>query len=374
MSDPVFSIEMFPAQQGDALWIEYGERATPHRILIDGGTPPTVDPLRERILGLPATDRHFDLIAVTHIDTDHIGGMLRLLSDRTLGITTDDFWFNAWPQLPGTRHDDRLGPIDGEILQRLIEAAKVPWNTAFGGAAAMVPDDPAADLPTTTLAGGMALTLLSPSSVELGALKKEWRTVLHDAGLDGDDLEAGLLEAMRHKGVQPPDVLGDETPDVEADARSTFTPDRAVANSTSIGLLAEFDGKACLLTGDAWAPVLESGIRRLLAQRGIPALPLDAYKVAHHGSKNNTSNSLLETVRCSTFLISSNGAIFHHPDHQTVSRLIATGGPTAPPVQLRFNYLSDDNRIWQDSTLRQKFRYEPTYPDPAGNGHLRVEL
>ena len=374
MIDPVFSIEMLPAQQGDALWIEYGPPARPHRILIDGGTPPTIETLRTRIGALAKGDRHFDLIAVTHIDTDHIGGMLRLIGDRSLGMTTDDFWFNAWPQLPGARHDDRLGPIDGEILQRLIEAAKLPWNTAFGGGAAMVPDDPAAALPVATLAGGMMLTLLSPSSIELTALKKDWRKVLHDAGLDGDDLEKGLLEAMRHKGVTRPDVLGDVTPDVDADARSSFTPDRAVANSTSIGLLAEFDGKACLLTGDAWAPVLELGIRRLLAQRQLPALRLDAYKVAHHGSKNNTSNSLLETVRCSTFLISSNGAIFHHPDHQTVSRLIATGGPATGPVSLRFNYLSDDNRIWQDATLRRKHRYEPTYPDAATNGHLRVEL
>ena len=374
MTDTVFSIEMFPAQQGDALWIEYGPRAKPHRILIDGGTPPTIEPLRTRIKTLAKTDRHFDLIGVTHIDTDHIGGMLRLISDRSLGLSTDDFWFNAWPQLPGARHDDRLGPIDGEILQRLIEAAKLPWNKAFGGGAAMVPDDPAAPLPSATLAGGMSLTLLSPSSVELTALKKEWHKVLHEAGLDGDDLEKGLLEAMKHKGVTAPDVLGEKTPDIEADARTPFTPDRAVANSTSIGLLAEFDGKAALLTGDAWAPVLEAGIRRLLAQRHVPALKLDAYKVAHHGSKNNTSNSLLETVRCSTLLISSNGAIFHHPDHQTVSRLIGTGGPAADPVSLRFNYLSDDNRIWGDKTLRRTHHYEPVYPDTATNGHLRVEL
>jgi hypothetical protein len=374
VTDQLFSIEMFPAQQGDALWIEYGSRASPHRLLIDGGTPPTVDPLRERILGLAPGDRHFDLIAVTHVDTDHIGGMLRLLADRSLGITTDDFWFNAWPQLPGTRHDDRLGPLDGEILMRLIEAAGVPWNDAFGGAAVMVPTDPAAALPSPTLAGGMTLTVVSPSVVELAALRKTWRKVLHEAGLDGDDLEAGLLRVMRRKGVPRPDLLGDETPDPEADARSPFTPDRAVANSTSIALLAEFDGRACLLTGDAWAPVLETGIRRLLAERHLPVLRLDAFKVAHHGSKNNTSDSLLETVRCSTYLISTSGAIFHHPDHEAVSRLIVRGGSMAEPVRLLFNYLSDDDRVWRDSRLRRRFGYEPVFPAPDQDGHLRLEI
>ena len=42
----MFSIEMLPAQQGDALWIEYGSAAKPHRILVDGGTPPTVEQVR----------------------------------------------------------------------------------------------------------------------------------------------------------------------------------------------------------------------------------------------------------------------------------------------------------------------------------------
>jgi hypothetical protein len=180
---------------------------------------------------------------------------------------------------------------------------------------------------------------------------------------------------MARKGVSRPDLLGDETPDVELEAGSRFTSDRAVANSTSIVVLAELDGKRALLTGDAWAPVVESGIRRLLRERGLDVLELDVLKVAHHGSRNNTSTSLLETLRCSRFLLSSSGAIFHHPDRETVARaILAAGDPAGPGATLYFNYRSEDNGIWDDGVLRRRYRYETVYPSDGREGHLVVEV
>jgi glyoxylase-like metal-dependent hydrolase (beta-lactamase superfamily II) len=97
----VFRVEMLPAQQGDALWIEYGSTGgSVHRILIDGGTPPTYHVLKRRIMGLSDKDRIFELLIVTHIDTDHIGGALKLLADRSLGVTFRDVWFNDFDDLP----------------------------------------------------------------------------------------------------------------------------------------------------------------------------------------------------------------------------------------------------------------------------------
>jgi beta-lactamase superfamily II metal-dependent hydrolase len=374
VADEGVAIELLPAQQGDALWIEYGSAARPSRVLIDGGTPPTVAALRARISSLAPADRHFDLIVVTHVDTDHIGGMLRLMSDPSLGISTDDFWFNGWPQLPGNAKAELLGPIDGEILARQIERAKFPWNAAFGGGPVQVPDDPDAAMPSVTLPGGMRLTVLSPTSVQLASLKRKWRTVLREAGLDGTDLEAGLARAMRRKGVLSADVLGDDTIDVPRDAASLFTPDPAVANSTSIALLAEFGGKRALLTGDAWAPVLEAGIGRLLRQTQAERLRLDVLKVAHHGSKNNTSSSLLERIVTARYLFSSSGAIFHHPDRQAVSRAIVAGARGGVEVELCFNYRSVDNEAWADPGRQRRFRFRATYPEDGSDGHLRVEL
>ena len=74
----MFKIEMLPAGHGDCLWIEYGSKEDPFRILIDGGTTGTYKRLKKRLENLSEEDRKFELLIVTHIDADHIAGILKL--------------------------------------------------------------------------------------------------------------------------------------------------------------------------------------------------------------------------------------------------------------------------------------------------------
>ena len=87
----IFKIDFLPAKYGDSIWIEYGDKEKLYHILIDGGTAGTKVLLKERILNLPAARRHIDLIVVTHIDRDHIEGILGLLNDEELSFTVGDF-------------------------------------------------------------------------------------------------------------------------------------------------------------------------------------------------------------------------------------------------------------------------------------------
>src|SRR5512137_1873457 len=94
------NIEMLPAAHGDCLWIEYGTGQQAWRILVDGGPAHTYPALRERILHLPAADREFELLLVTHIDGDHIEGVIRLLQDaEALQCRFQRIWFNGRDQL-----------------------------------------------------------------------------------------------------------------------------------------------------------------------------------------------------------------------------------------------------------------------------------
>jgi hypothetical protein len=358
----MFSIEMLPAQEGDALWIEYGTAAKPHRILVDGGTPPTIEVLKARIEELDPGDRQFELLIVTHIDTDHIGGILRLLDRPPAGLSFKDVWFNGWRQIDpitddptlGAAQNDMtgeaiLGPFDGEILDRLLDlrVGKVAkgHNTAFGGAAAMV--EAKKPLPCVPLDGGMGLTLLGPTRGRLGKLRKEWVNVIREAGQTEDELNARVAAGARRRGLEP--LLGPEEVDIRDEADTKFTSDRKPANGSSIVVLAEFDGKSALLTGDGFAPDIEVGVKRLLEDRGGTRLPVDVVKLAHHGSRNNTSRSQLDTLDCRRFLVSSSGARFSHPDVEAISRVIVGAGPG---VELAFNYEVQTTTGWNDGLLQ----------------------
>ena len=124
----MLKIEMLPARNGDALWIEYGDAESPRRIIVDGGTEGSFeDGLRARIESLPAGERRFELLVVTHVDSDHIAGVLELVRDDALGATYGDVWFNAWRHLPATVEE--LGPVEGELLTRAADGLGIgAWS------------------------------------------------------------------------------------------------------------------------------------------------------------------------------------------------------------------------------------------------------
>jgi len=354
----MFSIHMFPAGHGDCLWIEYGDPAAPHRVLIDGGVKETfADQLKPRIADLAPEDRHFELFVLTHIDADHIEGAIELIQDRSLSVSYGDVWFNGWHHLPA----DQLSPRQGMEFSAAIRERDLPWNAAFDGNAVMV-DEQQPTMPERTLPGGLKLTLLSPTTKMLIRLKRVW---------DAELRRSGLLEDWEREFLGTEEE-GDptESMDIDALAESRFKADGSKPNGSSIALLAEWEGRRVLLAGDAYAPVLRESVRLLARQRGEDRLALDAFKLPHHGSAKNLDNRLLAALTCPDYLISTNGDRFHHPDHKAIARILKHGG--ANPC-LRFNCRSDENAVWEDEGLRRTHGYRVDYPDGPDAG-LTVHL
>ena len=349
----MLTIEMLPARYGDCLWIEYGDPGHPRRILVDCGLRAGYDTVAERLRGRP--DIAFELFVMTHIDADHIAGAIPLLRefgpDRFEGV-----WFNGRDHLP--LPPDVLGVLQGQIFSELLAKRGFSWNGQWGGGAVMVPDD--GPLPVIELPDGMKLTLLSPTRERLADLREVW-----DEELERLELEPGTaLDRLEERPDLQPDALGPARIDVEALAEAPYKPDTGAANGSSIALLAEHDGKALLLSGDAFAPLLETTITRLLRQRGQERLRLDAFKVSHHGGRGNTSPGLLDLVHCEHFLFSTNGSRYHHPHQETIARVLRSHRD----ARLHFNYRSDENEVWDDSDLQRDFDYEVHYPNPGSEG------
>jgi hypothetical protein len=354
---------MLPAEEGDALWIEYGDPRKPRRILVDGGVLGTHDRLLERIEGIEG-DRRFELMMITHIDNDHIDAMVKLLGED-LGLEIGDFWFNAWDQI---KEADTLGAKQGEMLTERIAERGYPHHQMSDGKAIAISSDPSVPLPVYEFEGGLKLTILGPTPRDLARLKAEWKRTIENAGLEpgGEFTGAKLLEeAPRYQK----DRLGSAAPNVERWANRKFSEDPSPPNASSISFLAEYGNRSVLFTGDARSGSLIEGIDRLLAERGATRLKIDAFKVPHHGSKNNLSNELMERIDAKHFLLSSSGHKYNHPDSDAVARIIFH---SEKPI-LHFNYWSKDNKDWDRSTWKAELGYETVFPEESEPG-LAVEF
>ena len=345
----IFNLNALPGTYGDCLWIEYGTSSRLNRILIDGGTGSTKMEILKMISSLPEPEREFELLVVTHLDKDHIEGILSLLSDTTLGFKVKQIWFNAWQHLPGGQGADAFSAKQAEELSACIVRHGIPWNSSFEGKAVMVGDD---ELPVINLDGGMKFTLLSPSKEQLVALKPVWvRELLK-------------LKLPPGYGVATPDDQIDrfspDEPNVEALNQLPFTEDESEANASSIAFLAEYAGKTVLFTGDALPATVLNGLNRLAPST---KLKVDLYKLSHHASAGNTSPDLIKKLDCSKFLISTNGSIYHHPAPVTIARLIKLSSPNP---ELIFNYRSKYNEIWDSDGLRLIHKYRTSYPPAKG--------
>lgn len=92
-SGPVV-VTALPAACGDCLIVEYRSPAGDHRVLIDGGLNSKYDiGLGKYLLASDEEPTRFDVVVVTHVDRDHIDGVIRALRDEHL--QADDIWFNG---------------------------------------------------------------------------------------------------------------------------------------------------------------------------------------------------------------------------------------------------------------------------------------
>jgi hypothetical protein len=359
----MFTIEMLAANHGDGLWLEYGSPGDTHHVLIDGGPPYAKDVIAAR---LERAGDQLELLVISHVDFDHVGGIVSLLARLPDGTRIDDVWFNGFRHLPDAPADV-LGAVQGEMVSAAIQKRELPWNAAFDHAAVAVP---APDrLPTRELPGGLRLTLLAPPLTALAALAPKWRQEVEDEHMTPGDFDDALAKLIERERL-PDDVLGEEVPDPERLDSRPFVQDTSLANWSSIALLAEYDGHSVLLAADSPPGALLPAVEALCRERGTQRLRVDAAKLAHHGSKGSTSAELLDRLDCPRYLISTNGKIYHHPAPEALARVIRHGGEQP---QLLFNYRTPNAALFDTDRLRRRHGYGTTFPDGDGDG-LRLPL
>ena len=345
-------VEALPASYGDCLYITAPTPTADIRILIDTGRDAAGhDLLRSRLDEIPLIEgrRRIDLFVITHIDSDHIANAAALLTDEALHLEFGDIWFNGREQTRSTGQADEVTAV--------LSAGNLPHNRAFGGAPVVVPDH--VQWLEVPVHDDLTVTLLSPRPKQLARLALQWDDAVERLTSREPDSDQGL------------DRAADRPPlDIAALAAATYQRDRTVPNGASIAFLLEHRGASLLLLGDAHAEIYGPALGGLLASRGEGNTRIDAVKLAHHGSRNNTT-AALALARAPHYLISSNGKLYGHPHDETLARLIEHALPESQPT-FWFNYTTTLNQRW-DALAKELGTFSTRFPaDPKGGIVLKL--
>ncbi|WID99683.1 hypothetical protein QO058_30245 (plasmid) [Bosea vestrisii] len=362
---PVFKLTMHPASEGDCATLEWGEASAPRRALVDLGR--TKD-YRALLPELKAR-KSYDLFVITHVDADHIEGAMPLVRADAPSFDPGDVWFNAYHHLIEARdraQDDyeAYGAVQGEKLSAGILKFnwRARWNKAFAGRVVSI-NHPAAREPIKF--GDIEFTLISPDDEKLAALVPRWL----------DELEKANLRPLDPDLVQEDGEATESFAmlDVDALARQPFNEDTAAPNGSSIAFLARFDRKCVLMPGDAHPGLMAKSLRDLGATTDDP-MPIDLFKVSHHGSQANTSPELLSLVDCRRYAFSTDGTRHDHPDAATIARILKQeerrrkARPQQERTELIFNFRQPRTACWDIPALKDKHHYDCVFPGEGESG------
>jgi len=282
-------------------------------ILIDGGSGGVYTKiLKKRLEELRGKKGQLDLrlVMVSHIDADHITGILDMFRDLAerqadgedprYQITS--LWHNAFGELAGGKaaaaavESSVVGASLGGSLPKGLDwpveavvASVKQGNDLRGFAKKLHVSVNAETKGGLVKAGakikfgpGLTFTVLGPHQAELDALEKEWE--------HSKSKKRGASEAA-----------------IAADYLN-----RTVPNLSSIVVLAEAKGakgktRRLLLPGDSGGDLILNGLKSagLLDKKGT--IHVDLLKVQHHGSNHSVDIDFFRNVTADQYVISGNG-------------------------------------------------------------------
>jgi Predicted hydrolase (metallo-beta-lactamase superfamily) len=362
-------LHLLPAANGDCLLLQWQYQNQNHHLLIDGGTPGSYPTgLKPVLQQLHDANEIIDLLVLTHIDNDHIGGILKLASEIEKGDFRKNFvnqwWYNSRAVL-GKAFNDEVSNFPGIALPKDNEAkdTQISFNQGKNLEFFLTKNQNhyhrAIHLGIKPIEiGGAKITILSPNLETLKKLYKNW--------------EKYVAKETKQKIVH---ATSDYEFSIEDLSTKKYFPDSSVFNASSIAFLFEFDDLALLFLGDAVPEIYIPAIKELCEQRSIPNLKLDLVKISHHGSRFNFNKDLLECINCTQYATSTDGKKHAHPHKTTFAKIIKSKFRTPnEKIHFYFNYSSDSiKKIFQkeyENKEDQKYSFQCHLPKPNEKGYL----
>ncbi len=302
--------EVLQANDGDCLLLQYGDGEL---ILIDGGPAGIYSKvLKGRLEQLRAGSEQLDLrlVMVSHIDADHITGIVDLF--KSLAEKQSDgespkyrirsLWHNSFKDLShGHKAAVESGivaaSLDGTVPEGLCRevaavVASVPQGNSLRVSAAQL------GIPINAETDGGLVKAPGSGKKLIKIADKLIFTILGPHQTELDELEASWKRAKEKGTAKPESIAADYL-------------NRTVPNLSSIVVLAEFTATnppvRMLLTGDAGGDLILKGLRTAGLLDGKGMIHVDLLKVQHHGSSHSVDPDFFKKVTADRYVISGNG-------------------------------------------------------------------
>lgn len=344
-----FTLDVRRARKGDCLVLHYGSADDPGLALIDGGPANVYKPfLKPRLAEIrkmrgldPDAPLPVDMLMVSHIDDDHINGVLELTKElveaknaqQPLPLKIKGVWHNTFDDIIGNDPKELTASVtaqfgtaslSGEVetegldadaakvlasvdqgfrLRDDSNALKLRINPQFKGKLILAN----AQAKKVDMGKGLSFTVVGPMNKEVVALQKS-----HDA----------FLKKKAQKGSEA--------------SLAAFT-DTSVPNLSSVVVLAEVGEKSILFTGDARGDKVLEGLELvgLLTKDGKSRIHVDILKCPHHGSNRNVDPIFFRRITADHYIFSGNGQ-HGNPERETLEMLLAERGNAKYTVHLTY--------------------------------------
>lgn len=253
----------YNAGAGDCIRLRFDN----HNVIIDSGVLRFGQKFRTICDEIRLSDEGIDALILTHVDVDHIGGLLyNLRLSKDLPIR--EVWMNHGKSIKG--NVDLSVRQNDEVYSWLVKN-HIPVFPVIAGMERNV--------------GGATFRILAPDD----SIFSEFHQKCHTTLLRTQSDYGYSIDELKDKPIRNKDI--------------------SLNNRASVVFELIYDGTKMLFTGDAWGEDIW--------ERADSSY--DLIKLPHHGSVRNISEDWCR-IKCRNFMICTNG--LQHPDKQTIAKLI----------------------------------------------------
>jgi beta-lactamase superfamily II metal-dependent hydrolase len=320
-------IKFLQALHGDSILITNESENLVSRILIDGGPPyafksrqpgnPRDGKLKKALDELQGEDQKIDLVILTHVDDDHIGGLLKAFEDSDyLPKITEKVLFNSGQLIfehfnhPNNVLNEVQGNFDsnphtsinqGISFEKFISERKL-WDRQLMQQSSIFS------------LSDLKLKFLSPDESTLAKLLNTWATEQESpfTSAANTDYEFSYAELL---------------------ALDSFKEDQSIPNGSSLSFILEKGDLNLVFLGDAHPSIVIKGLQKLGYTETDP-LKAELVKLSHHGSKGNTNIELLKLIKTNKYVVCTDGSKHGLPNKITFARIHSVN----PNATILFNY------------------------------------